>query len=823
MKRHAILLLMIAMLSLADIAACTEVAYSFGPGGKTPVGQANITSYNGSDIVSFTVAESPGRSSATYKSRRSIDSIKEELNRAVDIGNQSVRDKGLELVGNRSGSRRIDQICSIYEYMADNWGYVDDWRGRELFQYSNYTLNEGKNAGKSGKGDCDDFAILMASLIESIGGTSRIVFAYGATGGHAYCEVYLGKEGDKNLERMLSWLKKEYRTDKIEVHSDPETDDVWLNMDWWKDSGGAKHPGGPFCKADTHIPLYIQDDIARTPLTPIENQLPIALFTYDPLQPLADGSVSFSAIASSDPDGNITNYEWDFGDGESARGALKSSCRHIYSIAGKFLVNLTVTDNEGDKSYKTAQVDVSEPLPEAKITYSPSYPKVGEAITFDSSQSRGERGNITSYEWDFGDGYFGKRDSIDHAYLKSGTYNVELIVTNDKGAKGSSRIPIFVDLKENATELADKGKAFFDQGKYDEAIQACEEAITINSTFSLPWYLKGLSFHAQGKYDEAIQAYDEAIRIDYKYAPAWNSKGRTLINQGKYDDAIQAYDKAIALNSTFSWPWFNKGFALDAQGKYREAIQAYNEGIKLDPNDAQAWNGKGLAFSHQGKYDDAILAYEKAIALNSTLTWPWFNKGLALATQGKYDEAIQSYDEAIRIDPKYSDAWNSKGLALQEQGKYDEAIRAYDEAIKLDPNNAQAVNSKGIALQAQGKYDEAIHAYDEAIVLNSTFSWPWFNKGLALQAQGKYKEAVQSYDEGINLDPNDVGAWNNKGNALGSQGKYEEAILAFDEAIRLDPNFAMAWNNKGKAFEALGKTDEANAAYAKAKELGYSS
>ena len=52
----------------------------------------------------------------------------------------------------------------------------------------------------------------------------------------------------------------------------------------------------------------------------------------------------------------------------------------------------------------------------------------------------------------------------------------------------------------------------------------------------------------QGKYDEAIKAYDEAIRLDPKYADAWNNKGTALNNQGKYDEAIKAYDEAIRLD-----------------------------------------------------------------------------------------------------------------------------------------------------------------------------------------------------------------------------------------------------------------------------------
>ena len=51
----------------------------------------------------------------------------------------------------------------------------------------------------------------------------------------------------------------------------------------------------------------------------------------------------------------------------------------------------------------------------------------------------------------------------------------------------------------------------------------------------------------QGKYDEAIQAYDEAIRLDPKYADAWNNKGLVLELLSRTAEANEAYAKAEEL------------------------------------------------------------------------------------------------------------------------------------------------------------------------------------------------------------------------------------------------------------------------------------
>ncbi len=71
---------------------------------------------------------------------------------------------------------------------------------------------------------------------------------------------------------------------------------------------------------------------------------PFADFTFSPGAPIAEEITTFNASTSFDPDGNIINYFWDFGDGMNATGMIVT---HNYSAAGIFNVTLTVNDNDG--------------------------------------------------------------------------------------------------------------------------------------------------------------------------------------------------------------------------------------------------------------------------------------------------------------------------------------------------------------------------------------------------------------------------------------------------------------------------------------------
>jgi hypothetical protein len=131
----------------------------------------------------------------------------------VEPENDLIQRKALVLAAKYPGDHTIDQVCSIYHYLKDGdgeidgWSYVGESRGEEIYRFANFTLGVGKEAGVSGAGDCDDFAILMSSLIEAIGGTTRVVLAFNSTTkiGHAYAEAYLGRL-DLDEDRVLETI-----------------------------------------------------------------------------------------------------------------------------------------------------------------------------------------------------------------------------------------------------------------------------------------------------------------------------------------------------------------------------------------------------------------------------------------------------------------------------------------------------------------------------------------------------------------------------------------------------------------------------------------
>lgn len=87
------------------------------------------------------------------------------------------------------------------------------------------------------------------------------------------------------------------------------------------------------------------------------NSPPVALFRAVPRTADAGSAVAFDASASLDPDGNITQYRWSFGDG-SSHASNGTAASHSYSRPGVYVVELWVTDELGATESSTMSLAV---------------------------------------------------------------------------------------------------------------------------------------------------------------------------------------------------------------------------------------------------------------------------------------------------------------------------------------------------------------------------------------------------------------------------------------------------------------------------------
>lgn len=171
---------------------------------------------------------------------------KKNIIEACDYRNNVVRNKAAEIASQTPGSFNIGQVCDIFDYCNDNWKYVNDPSQSDLFQKASNTIRNGLT------GDCDDFAILMASMLLAVGGDARVNVAWTSDSGHAFTELNLGS---KDIKTCADYIRARYDfTGSVWYRKDSEGNG-WLNLDWW-----AKHPGGEYYEGKQGVRFYIIDE-----------------------------------------------------------------------------------------------------------------------------------------------------------------------------------------------------------------------------------------------------------------------------------------------------------------------------------------------------------------------------------------------------------------------------------------------------------------------------------------------------------------------------------------------------------------------------------
>ena len=176
---------------------------------------------------------------------------------------------------------------------------------------------------------------------------------------------------------------------------------------------------------------------------------PVANASGTPTSGLAPLVVVFSSAGSTDTDGSIVAYSWDFGNGQGSSAANPTA---TYSSAGTFIATLTVTDNHGLTDSDTVIVSVAAQPNLAPIASASASPTSGSAplyVSFSSAGSYDPDGGIMTYQWNFGDGSSVISANPTNTYSSAGIYTATLTVTDDLGATDSDTVTISVGQDSN--------------------------------------------------------------------------------------------------------------------------------------------------------------------------------------------------------------------------------------------------------------------------------------------------------------------------------------------------------------------------------------
>ncbi|MBI2269550.1 MAG: PKD domain-containing protein [Bacteroidetes bacterium] len=252
----------------------------------------------------------------------------------------------------------------------------------------------------------------------------------------------------------------------------------------------------------------------------------------------------------------ITNWNWDFGDGNTSTAQNPG---HTYAAPGTYTVVLSISGSVCTRT--TSQTVTIPPKPTAEFT-APS-----ACITFPTKFTDGSTGtSLYEWKWEFGDGYISNNQNPYHTYGSPGNYTVKLTVTDVTGCSSTVTHTVVVSSPSGGASITANGPTTFCRGgtvlltataaaSYQWSNGATSQYILVNQT---GYYSCTITF-ATGCVVKIPQVYVKVLSTPSAYMYS-NVNG--FICAGTTASYSASYSK------NFSYQWYKNGVAISGATTY---------------------------------------------------------------------------------------------------------------------------------------------------------------------------------------------------------------------------------------------------------------
>ena len=211
----------------------------------------------------------------------------------------------------------------------------------------------------------------------------------------------------------------------------------------------------------------------------------------------------------------------------------------------------------------------------------------------------------------------------------------------------------------------------------------------------------GNVYFDQERYQEALESLQKASQIRPESPTVLYNLGRAYEKVGAREEAARAYEKILSTKHSFPHLLFpDILFKLSeiyyAQGQLARSEESLRRAIEMRPDFAEAYLNLADIHLARGDHSQAVRLYDRVLLLRPRFAEAYYNKGNALVGVGHLDEAEESYRKAITIKPRVSSFHNNLGNILMLNKAYDEAAKAYHSALSYNSDFTSAHLNLGI-------------------------------------------------------------------------------------------------------------------------------
>lgn len=278
-------------------------------------------------------------------------------------------------------------------------------------------------------------------------------------------------------------------------------------------------------------------------------------------------------------------------------------------------------------------------------------------------------------------------------------------------------------------------------------------------------YDRGIRLFDQGWYEQAIEAFQSALseskgggslteRLARFYlAESYSSLAMSQRAGSSQGDPIANLKAAIALSPNYADLHYHLGCAYLDHSRPELAEGPLRRAIAINPRYARAHLYLGVALAAQGRIQEGLRSAETATALDAALRQELLPDARVALNSGDHEEAVALLRRMAETEN--DDAFFHAQLAqdLYRRGMLDAAADEYRQALALRPEYADLRNRLGITLYDAQRNEEALVEFERALAINPRYTEARLNYGLALLRLERLQEAQQAFVTVLELEP----------------------------------------------------------------------
>ena len=295
---------------------------------------------------------------------------------------------------------------------------------------------------------------------------------------------------------------------------------------------------------------------------------------------------------------------------------------------------------------------------------------------------------------------------------------------------------------------------------YGKAINSAEKSLSLRENDVNSQLLLGNIYFEQGKYDEAIEKYDEILKRNPQNAAIHYNKATALLKKGKEFAAIEHFEQAGAIDKIGEIAhrsYGRLGVLYTQRNSFENAEKYLRKAVDIRPQNAINRYNLGIAYLRQKKTNLALGEFTKAEEFGGKNSAMLENLGDAYLSLKDYDKSLAVYNKLLKTTGRNIRILSSIGEIYYHQGHLDKALNVFKKITTYEPTteNARiAYLNMGNILTDSERFNEAIEMYNKALTISSKDDSALYNLGFAYKGAGHPEKAIITWKKAIQLNPN---------------------------------------------------------------------